>query len=99
MTSIEPGYVPTFSARTRTAVYVGALLANVVIMAVLAVLLILEVVPTVTAIALCAVAAWAILTISNGFAVGYRPTRPDVLATLDNAAVLHDGTWYDPKRD
>lgn len=83
MTTTTGTYTPTFSPTVRSIVYVGALIANVAIMATLAVLLILGVMPTDTAVALCAVAAWAILTISNGFAVGYRPTRPDILNTLD----------------
>ena len=83
MTTNTGTYTPTFSPGVRSIVYVGPPIANLAIKTTLAALLILGIMPTATAVALCAVAAWAILTISNGFAVGYRPTRPDILNTLD----------------
>ena len=86
-----PEYRPTFSPAIRTAVYVGALVANVLGGLAFVVLVTLEVMPIDKAALIFAALLWAIGTVASSMGVAYRPTRPDAAATLEPA--------YDPKYD
>lgn len=75
-------YRPTFSPAARTAIYVGALIINVLGGLGFVVLVTLELVPLDRAVAIFAALMWALGTVASATGTAYRPTRPDAAQTL-----------------
>lgn len=70
------GTPPFIPAAWRTGIYIGAVIADVLTFAVLGILATLEVIPRGVAAEIGLYIVGGITMVSNGLAVGYRPTRP-----------------------
>jgi hypothetical protein len=70
------GTPPRIAAKTRTAVYVGALIFNTICLLVFGLLPIFDILDPGKAAQAMNVIITAINLVSAGLAVGYRPTRP-----------------------
>lgn len=76
---------PMISARTRSVIYIASLIVNVLAFAALSTLALLGTIEQAVATGLLGIVVAAIGMISNGLAVGYRPTANPTVA--DGAAI------------
>jgi hypothetical protein len=76
MEPTDEGAPPAVTARTRTYIYVGCLILNVLAVLIFGLGVVFELLDAQKALEAGAIVVAAISLISNGLAVGYRPTRP-----------------------